>query len=76
MEAYEAISMGPPDPNGDLEHVRGKHSDVPEGICGFELEPEETSSDEPTEVFVRVDATACCWRETWKNGRCVWHAEE
>lgn len=67
--------MEPPDQDGDLEPVPGGQSAVPEGICGFELRPEDVGLDQDVEWFREYFGTACCWHETWRNGRCVWHAE-
>ena len=52
--------------------------EVPDGICGFELSPEDLDRDgylSQEELRQKV-GTATCWRETWRDHeRCIWHAD-
>jgi len=51
---------------------------VPDGICGFELSPEDLDRDDwlSQEGLRRRRGTATCWRDTWRDhDRCIWHAD-
>ena len=52
-----------------------RDSGVPEGRCGFELRPEDVGSERDLTAFREETEAVCCWRETWRNGRCLWHAD-
>jgi hypothetical protein len=41
-------------------------ADPPDGRCGYPF-----SLDSP----LAGERGACCWRESWRNGRCRWHAD-
>lgn len=58
--------------------------DVPEGRCGFTLEPEDLDTklesylwtDESSEWY-SLSGGASCWRKVWEgteDDRCIWHA--
>jgi uncharacterized protein YjbI with pentapeptide repeats len=52
-----------------------RDSGVPEGRCGFEVRPEDVGSELDLTDFHERREAVCCWRETWRNGRCLWHAD-
>jgi len=52
--------------------------EVPDGICGFELSPEDLDRDDwlSQEELRQEVGTASCWRDTWRDHeRCIWHAD-
>lgn len=56
-----------------------KETEVPEDRCGFELSRDEVSpfsGSEDVELvnWDKTHNTVCCWRDVWKEGRCIWHA--
>lgn len=58
----------------------GVPEDVPEGICGFTLEPEDVNvvTDVDGGEWYERRRVVCCTRDVWgerDTDRCVWHAE-
>lgn len=59
--------------------------EAPDDVCGFVLNPADLPDVDESEVddvdpsasdrwFERV-GTACCLRDPWRDGRCIWHAD-
>lgn len=58
----------------------GVPEDVPEGICGFTMEPEDVDEgiDVESQEWYEAISGVCCFRDAWEGhdtDRCVWHAE-
>lgn len=58
---------------------------IPDGRCGFVLQPEHVEEDPDSfpyplvidvEDWVETVSLTTCIRETWSDGRCIWHADE
>ncbi|WP_081927518.1 pentapeptide repeat-containing protein [Halobellus rufus] len=53
-------------------------SDLPDDRCGFTLEPSKVTDEGVIggkEAWYEDKRVTSCWREVWKDGRCIWHAD-
>ena len=53
-------------------------SDIPDNRCGYTLEPSEVTDESiigGKEAWYEDKRVTSCWREVWKDGSCIWHAD-